>query len=151
MAENRLWRWENICGPDGKPYLRRFVLARLPGNRRVYLHHFVGDDWARHPHDHPKAFWSIGLWGGYTEHQYIDLAVVNILKQAGVLRWRAPWVRWFPAEHIHRIMLTPGVSGAWTLVITGRQSRRWGFWRGLPVTQWVDWVTYLHKFGSRSG
>lgn len=45
-------------------YLYRWVLLTLWGGRRLYLHHFVGDDWARDMHDHPKRFITVGLWGG---------------------------------------------------------------------------------------
>lgn len=142
--ENRLWHWQEIAGPDGVVYLRRFVIARLPGNRRIYLHHFVGDDWSRDPHDHPKAFWSIGLWGGYVEEVF-ERRPVRIgrlplrLVLAHTLRWRAPWIRRFPAEHIHRIRLADG-RHAWTLVITGPETRPWGFWRD---SRWVHYLTYL--------
>jgi hypothetical protein len=36
-------------------------------------------------------------------------------------------VRFRPALHRHTVVPDPG--GAWTLMITGRKTRHWGFWR----------------------
>ena len=91
--EDRLFQFENLTSqPEAPPYLHRWTLACFRDGRRVYLHRYLGSDWSRDMHDHPKAFWSIGLWGGYVE-QTPD----------GMRQWRAPWVRRFPAEHRHRL------------------------------------------------
>ena len=56
---------EEINGRERCPtYLYRWTVAKWRG-RGIYLHHFVGDDWSRDLHDHPKRFISIGLKGGY--------------------------------------------------------------------------------------
>lgn len=92
---NKLFQLEEING-NGlcETYLYRWVLF---GTRwfKVYLHHFVGDDWAIDPHDHPKNFISIGLFGSYREFVYKDGQI------AGVRLWKAPWFRRFPAAHEH--------------------------------------------------
>jgi hypothetical protein len=134
-------RREEING-DGQceTYLYRWTLLRTRWGK-LYLHHFVGSDWARDPHDHPKAFVSIGLRGSYTEHQYTP--GVTAVRRSVV--WRAPWIRRFPARHVHRIDATE----CWTLVWVGREQRPWGFWlpEGRGRSQWMLWSDYVHGQG----
>src|SRR5438309_11151194 len=107
---------EEINGRNRCPtYLYRWHLFSTRWFK-VYLHHFVGDDWSRDLHDHPKRFISIGLKGRYIEET-----------PNGEREYRAPWLRTFPAEHIHRIRLRPG-EDAWSLVIVLKAVRKWGFW-----------------------
>lgn len=125
---SRFFKMEEINGNNVCPtYLYRWTLLRLFGCG-VYLHHFVGDDWSRDLHDHPKRFISIGLSGTYTEET-----------PHGERTYRAPWVRSFPAEHIHRIRLPRGGS-CWTLVIVLRAVRPWGFWHKGLFTPWREYV-----------
>lgn len=135
ILHNPLWRWRTLRNLDGEAYLRRFTIARLPGGRRIYLHKFIGDDWSRDPHDHPKAFLSVGLWGGYRELIYHPteeakaqpcLRVVDVANPQ-VRVWYALWVRRFPASHVHRLELLPDRRPCWTLVITGAVVKGWGF------------------------
>lgn len=65
---DRLFQREEMDG-DGRcaTYLVRWTLLKLPRGIGVYLHHFVGDDWSRDLHDHPKRFISVGLRGSYLE------------------------------------------------------------------------------------
>ena len=56
-----------------------------------------------------------------------------------VTEFVAPWVRSFPAEHIHRLALGRH-RDAWTLVLVGWTVRMWGFWNG---GVWYPWKTYL--------
>lgn len=130
---NRLFEMEEINGHGACPtYLYRWTLGRV-GPFAVYLHHFVGDDWSREFHDHPKRFWSIGLKGSYREHT------------PGLVQdFRAPWFRSFPAEHQHRLTV-PRLSGGrlgdcWTLVIVGRKVREWGFWHHGYFVPWREYV-----------
>lgn len=129
---NRVFKLEEINGAERCPtYLYRWTILRLFGCG-VYLHHFVGDDWSRDLHDHPKRFISIGLAGKYTEET-----------PAGERVFKAPFIRSFPATHIHRLRLEPGQT-AWTLVIVLRAVRPWGFWhKGV----WIHWREYV-KGGS---
>lgn len=132
---NRLFHLEEINGRGRCPtYLYRWTLMRI-GPYAMYLHHFVGDDWSLDLHDHPKRFISIGVWGWYREYTPDygpwDGSVGRI--------YRAPWIRTFPAEHIHRIE-TPD-KNCWTLVITLKATRGWGFWhfgKFVPFRTYVD-------------
>lgn len=150
MLERFLNRWfarEEMDG-DGRcaTYLVRWTLLKIGRERGIYLHHFVGDDWSRDLHDHPKRFISIGLLGSYIESTPDPLyaSTNGFNDQLGVTaivekRYRAPWVRTFPASHIHRIRLING-RPCWTLVIVLKTVRKWGFWH---AGQWIPWRTYV--------
>lgn len=113
-----LTRWWSCTLFDGNgrcPYLYRWQLWQRDGWGAVYVHHFVADDWSLDQHDHSSRFLSIGLRGEYTEET-----------PSGTRTWSAPWIRTFPATHIHRVSLnTPSV---WTLVYTWPRERASGFW-----------------------
>jgi hypothetical protein len=130
---NRLFKLEEINGKNRCPtYLYRWTLLACRWFS-VYVHHFVGDDWSRDMHDHPKRFISIGLKGQYVEET-----------PHGSQRYRAPWVRSFPAHHIHRLRLVPGTGDCWTLVIVLRAVRPWGFWH---EGRWIPWKEYVGDEG----
>lgn len=117
---------EEINGANRCPtYLWRWHVASALGCR-LYLHRFTGDDWSEDFHDHPKRFISIGLWGSYLE-----------LTPTGERRFRAPWVRSFPATHQHRILVRGGEC--WTLVLVLKTVREWGFWH---EGRWIQWHEY---------
>lgn len=145
----RLFKLETISGDGRCPvYLFRWELMR--GRAwAVYLHKFVGDDWSRDLHDHPKRFISIGLWGGYVEHtpcgqEEVCRRALDIREPIPGLEhqweWRAPWVRSFPADHIHRITGPTPERPCWTVVIVGRAVRDWGFWVNGAWTWWRDYL-----------
>lgn len=136
---DRLFRLEEINGGGRCPtYLYRWSLLRVPWFK-VYLHHFVGDDWSLDLHDHPKRFISIGLWGWYREF------TPDISSEVPKIRdYHAPWIRSFAATHIHRIA-TPGPGNVgngscWTLVIVLKTVREWGFWHSGVFMHWRDYV-----------
>lgn len=121
----RLFSHEEINGGERCPtYMHRWTLARI-GDCAIYLHWFVGDDWTRDLHDHPKRFISIGLAGGYVEQTE---AWNGQHWRKYSQRFRAPWFRSFPATHRHRLRLGHADKDCWTLVIVGPASREWGFW-----------------------
>lgn len=116
-------------------YLHRWRLLALPGKRRVYIHWFVGPDWSRAPHDHPKWFLSIMLRGWYVERSPDRSPPDRI--------FRAPHVRWFPATHRHAI-IEVAPRGCVTLVVTGPERREWGFWpTSNGRTCWIPWKRYI--------
>jgi len=129
---------EEINGANRCPtYLYRWTIFKW-GKRGVYLHHFVGDDWSLDLHDHPKRFISIGLRGRYVE-------ITPDPKGGTKTRtFKAPWVRSFPAEHIHRIRMVRGWLGqmedCWTLVFVGDVTRQWGFWH---LGEFIPWRKYV--------
>lgn len=121
---------EEINGANRCPtYLYRWTLLKW-GKRGIYLHHFVGDDWSLDLHDHPKRFVSIGLRGQYREQT-----------PAGFRIYRAPWLRTFPADHVHRLSMING-GECWTLVIVLKSVRQWGFWH---LGKFIPWREYVEK------
>lgn len=121
-------RAEEINGRDRCPtYLFRWTLLSRKGKFSIYLHHFVGDDWSRDLHDHPKRFISIGLWGCYLEET-----------PSGIKRYRAPWIRSFAATHIHRLSVPS--KNCWTVVAVLKPVRDWGFWH---VGRFIPWRSYV--------
>lgn len=134
---------EEINGHERCPtYLYRWAIVKRQGGFAIYLHHFVGDDWSRDLHDHPKRFISIGLKGAYLETTPADSYADDLRVK---YRWyRAPWIRSFPATHIHRIEVAS--QGCWTLVIVLKTVREWGFWHH---GHWYPWKSYVN--GEYSG
>lgn len=154
---NRIFRREEINGDGRCPtYLFRWTLLRVGSVFSIYLHKFVGDDWSLDLHDHPKRFISIGLWGGYTETTPRKLVSVgggpwspaadNGCRCRGcwpldlIRVFRAPWIRTFPAHHIHRLTGPTPEHPCWTLVIVGRAVRPWGFWHAHTFIPWRKYV-----------
>ena len=136
---------EEINGGHRCPtYLYRWTLFAWRGKFSVYLHHFVNDDWSRDLHDHPKRFISIGLWGWYLE-ETPDLRYESLggaWRTTTIKRYRAPWIRTFPANHIHR--LTVPSHNCWTLVIVLKPVREWGFWH---LGRFIHWRAYVQGEG----
>lgn len=113
----------------GDLYLRRFFLTPRLFGYRLMLHHIVRSDKERDLHDHPWPFWTLCLRGGYIEETEKDGTKISHV--AGQLKYR-------DATFKHRIDRILGEC--WTLVLTGRVVREWGFYteRG-----WIGWREYL--------
>lgn len=133
---------EEINGGNRCPtYLYRWTVAKLPGKRYIYIHHFVGDDWSLDLHDHPKRFISIGLKGSYVEETPFEPSDSEWAALGPVrTTYRAPWIRSFPATHIHRICV-PSKS-CWTLVFVLKATRPWGFWH---LGKFIGWRAYVNS------
>lgn len=139
---------EVLTSGAGVAYLIRWRILYSP-KRGLYIHHFVADDGARHCHDHPRTFYSIGLWGGYREEVRHQFGPDTIAKSHAV--YTAPWIRKFGPEHTHRLTLLPGRT-CWTIVYVGPVVRPWGFWVGFKWIPWRDYVarsTYGKQFNGR--
>ncbi len=147
---NRLFRHEEINGANRCPtYLHRWTLFQPRRPRAlwrgfgVYVHKFVGDDWSRDLHDHPKRFISIGISGSYVEQTFRGSAhecpCDRFDEHTIETTYRAPWLRTFPAEHRHRLRLIDA-RPCWTLVIVLRSVREWGFWHRGVFHHWRAYV-----------
>lgn len=119
---DKIFRLEEIDG-DGQcpiPYMKRWTLLRLKWKSKtfftLYLHRMIDQDWSKDFHDHPKRFISIGLRGSYLEET-----------PNGNKTYRAPWIRTFPASHIHRLRII-GNKPCWTICLTFKTVQGWGFW-----------------------
>lgn len=124
-----------IIGP--RYLLRWYVIPRNP-LLNVYLHKFLHDDEDRALHDHPWWFVSVMLKGEY--HEVVD-GYGPI--EENVISRRFPSVVYRPATHAHRVTLSTDIDGnpwpCWTLVITGRVTRDWGFH---CKDRWVHWKEF---------
>lgn len=90
------------------------------------LHHFTGVD-RGDAHDHPFAFTSHILSGGYVEDIY------NADGSCGAVERQPGTCHSVVAEHIHRIVELPQ-GQCWTLVLPGPHVRVTRFWRTCPET-----------------
>lgn len=129
-----------IIGGADDPYMFRWYL--IPRNRRfnIYLHKFLRDDDDRALHDHPWWFLSWIIKGGYWEVvPHRDGGPGNTVLRRG--RFSLAFRR---ATHRHRVVLFPTLAGkrqpCWTLVITGRPKRTWGFWCPKGFVPWKEFV-----------
>jgi len=119
---------KRLIGYGSKPLLVRWILFRVPAFG-VYVHKLLRSDYDRALHDHPWPFLSIVLSGGYYEEhdQTTTGEKETIFNAPGRVLLRS-------AEWRHRVVIFG--PPAWTLVLVGRRSRRWGFW--LP-SGWCWW------------
>lgn len=120
------WKFGERLGNPECPYLRRWVADFWLFSIR--LHHWIASDDQRYFHDHSWSFASLILKGGYTEWTPTPIdEVVGMGPRVG-----RRYGRWSllkrPAEWKHTVEVESG--GAWTLMLTGREKRVWGFWVG---------------------
>ena len=110
--------------PEGRPgdvYLRRWTLVRT-GWGKLCLHQFLRPDSDACLHDHPAAFLTLVLAGGYRE----------VLP--GGVRWRPPGTLLYrPATFRHRVDVD---RPSWSLVWFRRRERAWGFWTPAGWRAW---------------
>jgi len=111
------------------PYVIRWRLETPFGS--VRLHHWLSADDGRAFHDHPWWFWTLVIRGGYTDRS-----------PGGDDHLRSGSVRFRPALHQHTVY--PDGGGCWTVIITGRKSRPWGFWLDGKFTKANKWFA---RFG----
>jgi hypothetical protein len=105
--------WKEPLGLPECPYVIRWRLELFGFSVRV--HHWLSNDDDRAFHDHPWWFLTFVVKGGYTDENPDGLDILE-----------APAVRFRKAEHQHTVH--PHEGGCWTLLITGRPVRTWGFW-----------------------
>lgn len=142
-----IFRALDLFRSDGQSYLSRRGLQTRFGN--VYLHRLDVEDPGEDLHDHPWAFVSIILRGGYTElvmDRADAPAAARIARrfpdtcQRGYPRtWRPFTVHTVRLEECHRIVAMP--KRTWTLCVTGPRRRVWGF---LTPDGWVSHEAYDH-------
>lgn len=136
IMEYSLWEWLKmlLTGTphrriqDGE-YIDRWYIIPRNSFFNIYLHRYHGGDQFRYPHDHPWNSISIVLRGALIEENYTHIAGWNsdFSCQVEVLKPFRPKYR--TAEAIHRVLLPDGGEGkTWSLFITTRKRRGWGFW-----------------------
>ncbi len=138
----RFLEWITATRPPdfviGDDYLRRWYIKRTGGidpreddrDSNIFLHNIRHSDDDRALHDHPWWNITIVLAGSYLEVKPdFSLADTPHMSLAFVptktVRRRAGHVVFRRASDAHRLTVDGG--DAWTLFITGRKSREWGF------------------------
>lgn len=127
-------------------YLRRWFMTRWSDDahqwkdRRLpngYLHNMLDHDDDRALHCHPWDNLSIVLWGGYIEHVFARPPVEGMeLPPVIQKRRRMGSIVYRRAETAHRLELhkrwqhipSDELMPCWTIFITWRKRREWGFW-----------------------
>ena len=119
-----------ILRGKGQPYLTRYYIFES-SFMDIYVHNFHDSDYPV-PHDHPWSFISIPLKTGYIEHLADGTSIV-----------RKPLIPKFRhAEVFHWVEKIPHLPSPWTLFISFRRKRNWGF---LTKDGWVDHQTYIKE------
>jgi len=135
------WWWMEIDGrKPGVKYLTRLYVLNTP-LFGIKLHWFHAPDPDEHCHDHPWAFLSLILKGGYTERREWFLRGV-LMRQTVKTRGRGT-LAFRRANAVHRIEHIQ--YGTMTLIVNGPVTRVWGFWsreHGMSF-KFVPWRTYL--------
>lgn len=110
---------------DGELYLERYHLVDTH-DVQIRIHHWHTGDDDRALHDHPWPNCTTVLAGRLREHTpdgVTELRVGDVVTRA--------------ARHPHRIELI--TDDAWTLFVTGRIERKWGFHTAAGWVHWQDW------------
>jgi hypothetical protein len=119
------------------PFLDRLRLFQTPW-LSVFLHRIHQPDVDRDPHDHPWPFVSVILSGDYEERVWAGKGRRrNDLHSMAFQRNRGS-VHVMSRKRAHKITEVRGQL--WTLVITGRRSRNWGFWTPDGLVPWRDYL-----------
>jgi hypothetical protein len=140
-GQDRKWKWmehRELTYVDApSPFMIRYILIATPWGD-IKVHNILRPDHGRDMHDHPWPFLAVILRGGYTEQvpeRWVDGQPKGIKKQ---YRGRGSVYR-VPATYVHRIHSLYTKPATWSLVLTGKRCREWGYW---AETGWVDWKTY---------
>jgi hypothetical protein len=116
---------------DEEPYLQRYYILfkdRSTAPFNIFIHRFLKSD-PDELHDHPWAYMTFILWGGYWEYTPLGK------KWYGMGSFRHA-----PANSLHRIELDPTYPYCWTLFIPFSKQRDWGF---MTSSGWVRHDEYL--------
>ncbi len=120
MTPSPRWRGPQIVRIEdiesNRTYLTRFILFRTPWFG-VQIHAIHLPDTGRALHNHPRAFVSVVLRGGYSEQtrtRFVMLRRAGSIHKMGIDGF----------HRIRRLLRSP----TWTLVFVGRLQQEWGFY-----------------------
>lgn len=143
LANGRVAKWafmERFEVPDyDKPernYLTRWRLIQTPWFG-LYLHRLDGPDPRVTLHDHPWAFLSIVLRGGYVERRLDPMTMlVNEEHRIRYINRARPGM----AHSIRYLLRQP----TWTLLFVGARRRTWGYWNEGSAWLWTEFDKHEH-------
>jgi hypothetical protein len=119
------WWLAKIAKQQGDAYAPLPDHTRETADYNLYLHCMTGSD-KNVLHDHPWANTSLILEGKVADHTPIGVHY----RGPGDMAYRR-------AEELHRLEVLEGP--VWSLFLTGRKIREWGF--QLPNGRWAPWAT----------
>jgi hypothetical protein len=126
---------------NNEPYLERYYVFLKDRNHfpfNIFVHKFLKSD-PDDLHDHPWAYFTFILKGGYYEWQPIFNGIC-VIGQRKVWRGTGHF-RLCRSNSLHRIELKEDTP-CWTLFMPFAKVREWGF---LNKGQWVQWEEYLAR------
>jgi hypothetical protein len=121
-----------IVRSNNDPYLTRYTLFNCPWFSIKVHKVSSSDDYCLH--DHPWAFVSLILKGGYVEHSRFSMDDPIVCR-----RYRPLNLLFRPAKWTHRLEVT---KTCWTFVVTFKKIREWGFHTPFG---WVPWFNYREE------
>ena len=130
MLSISLFKKKTFYGLRGR-YLTVYTLIKIKlrvDEISLCLHNFHRGDEDPDSHDHPFAFYSFVLAGGYREFSYDG--TVTIRKPLS-LAYRS-------ATHRHRV--EPLAKRCWTICVKRKVDRMWGFWQNGNFVPWEDYI-----------
>jgi hypothetical protein len=152
-SPTRHWRpFMEVIGRGKPSYMIRFHLT--PWGwwrwRRLYLHILGRPDADREYHDHPWSFWTIILFGGYTETSHVLHETGRLSPTGRFKKDRLGFlsIRYRPATHAHLITKLHTRRVVTLVLRDNEKAREWGFWKHddrLPMDtgwSWIPWRQY---------
>ena len=137
---NKIFRRRDITR-KGELYLRRYYLTPRSWPIKVFLHVIYKPDDDEFPHDHPWPFFGLVLSGGYFEAIYKKLAGGKVEFSEYKHRYLGT-VAYRGMDAVHQIDALHNEKKCWTLIITGKPKRIWGFFTDKGR---VEWNVYQNK------
>lgn len=136
LLRYNLWFEHDTVRLNGAPYLERWFVYIL--GRTLRLHKFYRGDDDRAVHNHPWKFWTFPLTA------YWELLGDGTYQKVAAYRWH-----YRPSSYQHMVQGSHakadkrGVKFStpvpfWTIVVTGRKDRSWGFYPGGKYVYYRD-------------
>jgi len=158
-SPTRHWRpFMEVIGRGKPSYMIRFHLTPFGWWkwRRLYLHILGRPDADREFHDHPWSFWTIILFGGYTETSHVmekrEDGHDGVRPSGEYVVDRIGWmgVRYRPATHAHLITKLHTRRVVTLVLRDNAKARDWGFWKFDDYNEtdparfwrWIPWRQY---------
>lgn len=147
-------RWNESLGEKECPYAYRWVFIFFGYSIRI--HKWIRSDDKRYMHSHSWWFLTFVIKGSYIDvsDDIVGYYNGNINRQVGFENniTEHPWrtydrvkrfqFRFRPSFHTHYVEVPKG--GAWTILITGRPLKKWGFWVN---HRYLRPLKYFDKYG----
>lgn len=121
---------KEIVSKAGEVHFRRWAVVETK-LFNIYVHNILKSDEEQDPHDHPWAFLSFVLSGGYSERVWAPFGTHLFVRGPGAIVYHS-------TKDFHKLTLLR--DQAWTLVFTGSRTHDpWGY---RTMSSWIDYKTY---------